>query len=126
MNAAEFRAFAERVELTRRYLEIESLRLGDRLQVAWRLPEPLPQVAVPTLVLQCDATKYLFNAGEGTTRSSAQRRSSNARVEHVFAVTKRLWGFDKVRYRGLAKNATRAFVAVALDNLYSAHKRLVA
>ncbi|WFD47013.1 ribonuclease Z [Malassezia furfur] len=39
---------------------------------------------LPTLVLQCDATKYLFNAGEGTTRSSAQRRSSNARVEHVF------------------------------------------
>jgi IS5 family transposase len=28
-----------------------------------------------------------------------------ARVEHVFGVVKRLWGFDKVRYRGLAKNA---------------------
>jgi IS5 family transposase len=33
-----------------------------------------------------------------------------SRVEHVFAVVKRLWGFSKVRYRGLAKNATRAFV----------------
>jgi len=33
-----------------------------------------------------------------------------ARVEHVFAVVKRLWGFAKVRYRGLAKNATRSFV----------------
>jgi hypothetical protein len=32
-----------------------------------------------------------------------------ARVEHVFAVVKRLWGFSKVRYRGLAKNATRSF-----------------
>lgn len=32
-----------------------------------------------------------------------------ARVEHVFGVVKRLWGFDNVRYRGLAKNATRSF-----------------
>jgi hypothetical protein len=33
-----------------------------------------------------------------------------SRVEHVFAVIKKLWGFTKVRYRGLAKNGTRAFV----------------
>jgi IS5 family transposase len=43
-----------------------------------------------------------------------------ARVEHVFAVVKRLWGFDKVRYRGLAKNATRSFVALGLANIYLA------
>jgi IS5 family transposase len=36
-----------------------------------------------------------------------------AQVEHVFAVVKRLWGFDKVRYRGLAKVslARRSLVA---------------
>jgi IS5 family transposase len=49
-----------------------------------------------------------------------------ARVEHVFAVVKRLWGFSKVRYRGLAKNATRAFVALGLANLYLARARLLA
>ncbi|MFZ5534437.1 MAG: IS5 family transposase [Pseudomonadota bacterium] len=43
-----------------------------------------------------------------------------ARVEHVFAVMKRLWGFTKVRYRGLAKNANRSFVALGLANLYLA------
>ncbi len=48
-----------------------------------------------------------------------------SRVEHVFAVVKRLWGFDKVRYRGLAKNATRAFVATGLANIYLARQRLV-
>ena len=47
-----------------------------------------------------------------------------ARVEHVFGVVKRLWGFDKVRYRGLAKNATRAFVALSLANIYLARRRL--
>ncbi|MFN3377348.1 MAG: IS5 family transposase [Burkholderiaceae bacterium] len=49
-----------------------------------------------------------------------------ARVEHVFAVVKRLWGFAKVRYRGLAKNATRSFVALGLANIYLARKRLMA
>jgi len=29
-----------------------------------------------------------------------------------------LWGFTKVRYRGLQKNATRAFTALALANIY--------
>ena len=49
-----------------------------------------------------------------------------ARVEHVFGVVKRLWGFDKVRYRGLAKNATRAFVVTALANIFLARMRLAA
>ena len=49
-----------------------------------------------------------------------------ARVEHVFGVVKRLWGFSKVRYRGLAKNATRAFTALALANIFMCRKRLMA
>ncbi len=49
-----------------------------------------------------------------------------ARVEHVFAVVKRLWGFTKVRYRGLAKNATRSFVVLGLANIYLARQRLMA
>ena len=49
-----------------------------------------------------------------------------ARVEHVFGVVKRLWGVGKVRYRGLQKNATRAFTSLALANIYLARQRLVA
>jgi IS5 family transposase len=49
-----------------------------------------------------------------------------ARVEHVFAVVKRLWGFTKVRYRGLAKNATRSFVTLGLANIYLARGVLYA
>ena len=49
-----------------------------------------------------------------------------ARVEHVFGVIKRLWGFGKVRYRGLQKNATRAFTALALANIYLSRQRLMA
>ncbi|AOU98745.1 IS5 family transposase [Acidihalobacter yilgarnensis] len=49
-----------------------------------------------------------------------------ARVEHVFAVVKRLWGFSKVRYRGLDKNANRSFVALGLANLYLSRPRVPA
>ena len=48
-----------------------------------------------------------------------------SRAEHVFAVVKRLWGIGKVRYRGLAKNATRALVVTGLTNIYLARKRLM-
>ncbi|WP_372528864.1 IS5 family transposase [Piscinibacter sp.] len=60
-------------------------------------------------------------------RSKNRNKSKiRARVEHVFGVVKRLWGFDKVRYRGLAKNATRAFTALALANIFMCRKRLMA
>jgi IS5 family transposase len=55
-----------------------------------------------------------------------QRRSSiRARGEHAFHVVKRLWGFSKVRYRGLAKNTARLFTAFALANLYLMRRRLL-
>ena len=50
---------------------------------------------------------------------------TRARVEHVFGVVKRLWKFDKVRYRGLAKNATRAFVTLAMANIFLARRPLL-
>jgi IS5 family transposase len=54
-----------------------------------------------------------------------RRSASRARVEHVFNVVKRLWGFSKVRYRGLAKNTARLYTAFALANLYLLRRRLL-
>jgi len=48
-----------------------------------------------------------------------------ARVEHAFGVIKRVFGFTKVRYRGLKKNAERLFVACALANLFMVRRRLM-
>lgn len=59
----------------------------------------------------------------GKNRNNSKIR---ARVEHVFGVVKRLWGFGKARYRGLQKNAARAFTALALANIYLSRQRLVA
>jgi len=49
----------------------------------------------------------------------ANRRKSSVRskVEHVFRPLKTLRGFAKARYRGLTKNANRAFAMLALINV---------
>ena len=54
------------------------------------------------------------------------RSATRARGEHAFHVVKRLWGFTKVRYRGLAKNTARLFTMFALANLYLVRRRLLA
>jgi transposase, IS5 family len=48
-----------------------------------------------------------------------------AKVEHCFFVVKRVFGFVKVRYRGLEKNAQRLFVTCALANLFIVRRRLL-
>src|SRR5574337_2093536 len=49
-----------------------------------------------------------------------------AKVEHVFLVIKRIFGWAKVRYRGLAKNAHWLWVTCGLANLYVARRHLLA
>jgi transposase, IS5 family len=53
------------------------------------------------------------------------RSRTRARCEHPFHVVKRLWGFAKVRYRGLAKNLARAHIMFALANLYAVRRQLL-
>ena len=48
-----------------------------------------------------------------------------SRVEHVFGVMKLKFGFVKVRYRGLKKNANRLFATCALVNLFLVRKKLL-
>lgn len=48
-----------------------------------------------------------------------------AKVEHAFGVMKNIFGFRKVRYRGLDKNANTVFVLSALTNLYMMRRRLL-
>jgi transposase, IS5 family len=48
-----------------------------------------------------------------------------SRVEHVFHVLKRIFGFEKVRYRGLQKNAQRLAVNFALANIYLSRRALL-
>ncbi len=48
-----------------------------------------------------------------------------SKVEHVFQIMKLKFGFVKVRYRGLGKNANRLFATCALVNLFTARWTLL-
>jgi len=61
---------------------------------------------------------------DATKARNRTKSKVRAKVEHVFAVIKRVFGFTKVRYRGLAKNAHALLVLCALTNLYMARRRL--
>ena len=64
-----------------------------------------------------------FNEAEkAKNRTKSQVR---AKVEHSIGVIKRIFGFSKTRYRGLAKNLHRLEVSAALANLYLVRRRLL-
>jgi len=67
--------------------------------------------------------KKLNIADQSFNKKSNRTRS---RVEHIFGVVKNLWGYRKVRYKGLDKNAAQVFSLLALANLYLARRELVA
>ena len=48
-----------------------------------------------------------------------------SKVEHVFAVIKLKFGYVKVRYRGIQKNANQVFTLCALTNLFRSRRRLL-
>jgi len=54
-----------------------------------------------------------------------KKSTVRSKVEHVFAVMKLKFGFVKLRYRGLKKNATQLFPVCALVNLYLLRKKLL-
>jgi transposase, IS5 family len=57
----------------------------------------------------------------------AFNRKSNrvrAKVEHAFGIIKHLWGYRKVRYKGLEKNAVQLFTLFALANFYMVRRQL--
>ncbi|MDP1465755.1 transposase, partial [Klebsiella pneumoniae] len=48
-----------------------------------------------------------------------------AKVEHPFRYIKRVFGYDKVRYRGQAKNKNRLVVLAGLTNLMIVQQALL-
>jgi len=56
---------------------------------------------------------------------NSTKSSVRAKVEHVFHIMKCQFGFRKVRFRGLDKNATHLFTHCALINLVLSKKRLL-
>jgi transposase, IS5 family len=71
--------------------------------------------------------RYRYKNGIDEQERAKNRSKSSVRskVEHVFQVMKLQFGFMKLRYRGLKKNAHRLFVTCALVNLFLSRRKLL-
>ncbi|MBV8093576.1 MAG: IS5 family transposase [Acetobacteraceae bacterium] len=68
--------------------------------------------------------RYRDAVDEAEKARNRTKSKVRAKVEHSIGVIKRVFGFAKVRYRGLDKNAHRLFVTSALANLFIVRHRL--
>lgn len=68
--------------------------------------------------------RYRDAVDEAEKARNRTKSKVRAKVEHSIGVIKRVFGFAKVRYRGLDKNAHRLFVTSALANLFIVRRRL--
>lgn len=64
--------------------------------------------------------------GDHQLEAEKLKASARAKVEHSFRYIKQVFGYSKVRYRGLAKNSTRLHLLAALTNLLICEKYLLA
>ena len=69
----------EELSLAKRYLEIESLRFGERLRVDWQLPREIPHAMVPALSIQ--------PLVENAIRHGVERVAHGGRVEIALTTT---------------------------------------
>src|ERR1700757_479786 len=86
--------------------------------------EAIHEAAPHAQDMTCRRTKFKNYVDEEAKRKNTTKSKVRAKVEHVFRILKRVFGFDRVRYRGIAKNHHRLCANFALINLYLHRKRL--
>lgn len=71
--------------------------------------------------------RYRYKNGIDEQERAKNRTKSSVRskVEHVFQVMKVKFGFGKLRYRGLKKNAHQLFVICGLVNVFLSRRKLL-
>lgn len=70
--------------------------------------------------------RYKDRVDEPVRAKNRTKSRVRSKVEHVFGTLKLQFGFTKARYRGLKKNANRIFATLALVNLFTVRKKLLA
>ena len=64
--------------------------------------------------MTCRRTKFKNGVDELQKKKNKIKSSGRAKVEHVLSILQRVFDFDKVRYRGIAKNHNRLCANFAL------------
>ena len=70
--------------------------------------------------------RRLLPKNSDTAKTEFTKAQVRAKVEHPFRYIKRVFGYDKARYRGLAKNNDRLHLLAAFTNLMVGKKYLLA
>ena len=86
--------------------------------------EAIHEAAPRAQDMTCRRTKYKDYVDEEAKRRNTTKARVRAKVEHLFRILKRVFGFTKVRYRGIWKNHQWLCAAFALVNLYQHRNRL--
>jgi transposase, IS5 family len=86
--------------------------------------EAIHQVAPQAQDMTSRRFRYKGYVDEVQRRKNRTKAKIRAKVEHPFRILKRVFGFVKVRFRGLKKNHDHLCVGFALVNLYMHRKRL--
>ena len=81
---------------------------------------------VDWLVAMRPGLRRKLETGSEETLVEKLKASVRAKVEHPFLRMKRVFGYWKVRYRGLAKNTQRLAMLLGLGNLMTAQRHLTA
>jgi len=96
----------------------DSAYMGKTEEIAKKAP-----LALDLTQTRGTKNRKLTEEEKETNRLLSKTRS---RGEHIFLIAKRIFGFSKVRYKGLAKNTNFAYVLFALSNLYMVRRDLLA
>jgi transposase, IS5 family len=86
--------------------------------------EVIRQAAPQAQDMTSRRTRYKGYVDELQRAKNRVKARVRAKVEHPFRIVKRIFGFEKTRYRGLRKNHQRLCVNFALANLYLHRRRL--
>jgi IS5 family transposase len=86
--------------------------------------EAIHEVAPRAQDLTNKRYRYKDRVDEVEREKNRTKSHTRSRVEHVFAVIKLKFGYTKVRYRGIKKNANQVFTLCALSNLFLLRVRL--
>ena len=91
----------DEIELCQRYLDIEQIRLGERLSVEWKIEQPqlLSQVQIPLLTLQPLLENSIFHGVEKFLAKSTISILIEILQNQVNIVITNPYGSDKINLR---------------------------
>ena len=102
----------------------EEVIYGDKAYASAATKQKMEEAGVTCRINRKARRGKKLNCADRSFNRKSNR--TRARVEHIFGVVKHLWGYRKVRYKGIDKNASQVFTLMALANFYMARRQLAA